>query len=532
MMALMPVISYGQTTYNQPTTFSIVNAYAYQNVLEMGDQFFIVQYNLAYAVAADAPSSVGECYLGSILYSGVAVGTVQPVSYFRTVGAGVDSQWFYSVYFSSDDVTSLGLDWSVPANYSVSMVGNPTLTWAGGTPPAPANGSMTTFTSSTTLTESQETLATKVRVLAGQYQTLWGYTPQLTQEIGGVLKLTSSGEVYFTQSIVSLRQIAPGVFADSLSTANMDNTKLVADYYVDVADTDIQVYGVNWAAQTWLATDSYDISGFEMRMFRVGLPGTITGTLRDVTADLPSGADLATGTIEGDDITTYDKGEWYKIVFTTNYTLTSGHTYALVIEASGGDVGNYVVVRDVTNATIGPSSTGSYSLVVGDPTGTILAIGTGGAGGSVVVGGSVYVTYAFGSRCSSTDSGATWTKFSDSIMFTILSIDGASGAYQAKLAAHLDETTFGVPAGGLNTLAESFGLSRNWLTTLLWFFISIGLAIVSAKAIRNNKPIMPILFLMMPIGSYAGFLPLNITIIAATISALGMVWVFGYSKSV
>lgn len=487
-MALLPSMALA-TTYNQPTTFSMIWAGAYQSCLETNDQFFIAQYDIRYAVPANAPPSVGEAYLGSVKYSGASVGTVQPFSYFDAAGT---SEWFYAVYFTAAQVTALGLNWAVPANYSMEMVGNPTLTWDGGAPPTPQN--LATFSiwyTSTDVIATDTQIETKIRQLALYYQQHWGGTTELVQEIGGVLKLTSYGETYFTSSISSLRIMAPNIFADSLSVADMSESKLISDYYIDITNTDVSVYGANWAAQTFTVSDSYEISGVDVRLYRVGTPGTITASVRAIVAGLPSGGDLATGTYDGDTISMFDRGEWYKITFTTNYQGTSGTQYAIVLRATAGDVNNYFVARDASAGT-----------------------------------------YTGGQRCSSVNSGGAWAaNAGHDIIFAIISIEGASGAYQAKLAAHLDETEFGLQEDSINNLADSWGLSRSWMTSLIWLLISIGVGIVGCLAIRNSRPLFPVLLLMMPIGSYTGFLPLNITLIAGFICALGIVYVFAFRQA-
>ena len=485
-------------TYTQPTTFTIGDAYAYQSVLEVGDEFFIAKFYINYAVPANSPASVGEAYLGSIKYNAVSIGTVQPYSFFNASGT---AEWFYAVYLTAAEAdaydTFFGAPmWANPLNFSMQIVGNPTLTWAGGAPPAPqttTSFSSNSFNSNTDVATTRSTIIEPlIRVLAAYYEQRWGSSYDLVQEIGGVLKLTTSGEQYFGQSISSLRIMAPGVFADSLSVADMEDEKLISDYYIDLTDTDVPIYGAEWSSQTFTASDSYEISGVDVRIYRVGNPGTVTARLRAVALGVPSGADLAVGTINGNLLSTYDRGEWEKIVFTTNVSLVSGTTYSIVLRATTGNINNRVVWRD-------------------DSAGT----------------------YTGGTRCASVNSGVAWGIYvNDDFIFAILSIEGASGAYQSKLSSHLDETEFGLPAGGINNLAASWGLSRNWFTSILWLLLSLAIGIVASLAIKNNRPLFPLILVMLPIGNYTGFLLLNITIIVGLICALALVYVFAFSKSI
>jgi len=489
------------TTYQQPTTFTIDNAFALQSVLEEGDEFFIGMFTLNYATPANAPMSVGEAYLGSIKYNAISIGTVVPNSFFKVTGTSVTAEWFYAVYLTAAEVDAYdiffggGGMWANPLNFSMQIVGNPTLTWAGGAPPLPQSTSSfgtISFNANTDVATTTPIATNLIRYLARYYEDKWGPSYILWQEIGGTIKLTSTGENYFTQSITSLRIMCPDVFADSLSVADMTDEKLISDYYIDVTDTDVPIYGAEWSAQTFTASDAYQISGVDVRLYRIGAPGTVTASLRAIALGVPDGADLAVGTINGNLLSTYNRGEWEKIVFTTNYQLTSGVTYSIVLRATTGNIANQVVWRD-------------------DSTGT----------------------YAGGTRCASVNSGGAWGIYpNDDFIFAILSIEGASGAYQSKLSSHLDETEFGLQAGGINNLAASWGLSRNWFTSLLWLMISLAVGIVSSLALKNNRPLFPLMLVMLPIGNYTGFLLLNITIIVGLFCALALVYVFAFSKSI
>jgi hypothetical protein len=501
VLLLIPSLAYA-LTYNQPTTFTIgdasgpLNAYAFQSVLEPGDQFFMARFYVSYAVPANAPDSVGEAYLGSAKYNGTLLGTVQPYAFFDALGV---AEWFYAIYLTASEVTAWNTFfgatmWATPANYSMQIVGNPMLTWAGGAPPAPketVSFTSASFNANTDVATTTPIVEQTIRYLATYYEQRWGGAYDMVQEVGGVLKLTSTGEQYFATSITSLRVMAPGVFADSLTVADLSESKLITDYYVDLTDTNVQIYGVEWSAQTFTATDSYQISGIDVRLYRSGAaPGNITARLRAVALGVPDGPDLATGTINGNNITTYNRGEWYKIIFTTNVQLTSGTTYSVVLDAAAGNAVNFIVWRD--------SSTG---------------------------------TYAGGTRCASANSGVAWGISTHDFVFAIVSIEGASGAYQDKLSSHLDETEFGLRAGSINNLANSWGLSRNWTTSMLWLMFSLGAGIVASLAIKNNRPLFPIILIMLPIGSYSGFLLLNITIIVGLICALALVYVFAFKQT-
>jgi len=224
----------------------------------------------------------------------------------------------------------------------------------------------------------------------------------------------------------------------------------------------------------------------------VGNPGTVTLSLRSTLAGVPDGGDLVSGTIDGDDFSTYTGGEWYEIPFTENYTVTSGTTYALVVRATAGGVANYVNVR--------VDSAGDYDG---------------------------------GQRCQSADSGVTWaaTAASD-IIFAVKALTEDNAAYRQKLLIRLDPTEFGNPAGGLEDLADRLNLSYPWMTSLIWMGISIWVAIAGYWVTREDgRVVLPVLTIMMPIGGITGFMPWVWVAMAMFFFFMGLIYTFTWGKS-
>ena len=102
-----------------------------------------------------------------------------------------------------------------------------------------------------------------------------------------------------------------------------------------------QVYGNNWYAQTFLTTSAHTVSEVRLKIYRVLLPGTFTVSIRATDAGDPSGADLTSGTIDGDILTANAAGDWYTIEL-TEYDLEDATTYAIVVRAVSGNATNYV----------------------------------------------------------------------------------------------------------------------------------------------------------------------------------------------
>ena len=138
------------------------------------------------------------------------------------------------------------------------------------------------------------------------------------------------------------------------------------------------IFSSGWYAQTFTPSVNHVISSVKLLIFRLGSPGVLTVSIRATSGGLPTGADLATGTTDGDTLTADSAGEWREITFAVGASLLASTKYAIVCRQSGTPGGNYVGWR----------SDGSSP------------------------------TYADGALCTSGDSGASWLEGSgDDEMF-------------------------------------------------------------------------------------------------------------------
>ena len=125
------------------------------------------------------------------------------------------------------------------------------------------------------------------------------------------------------------------------------------EYYNEGDTSAGQYYGVNWTGQTFKPDSTFTILYVKLKLARVGSPGTITVSIRATSAGLPTGADLISGTTDGDTLTTNAAGEWRTITLFPGTTLTADTTYAIVVRALDGDIStNYMWWRaDNTSPT-------------------------------------------------------------------------------------------------------------------------------------------------------------------------------------
>ena len=80
---------------------------------------------------------------------------------------------------------------------------------------------------------------------------------------------------------------------------------------------------------------AFTIASVTFKMYRTLTPGTVTCELTAVDGDgKPTGSVLATGTTDGDTLTTSTAGEERTITFTTPYTLEASTQYAVYVKAS------------------------------------------------------------------------------------------------------------------------------------------------------------------------------------------------------
>jgi len=140
--------------------------------------------------------------------------------------------------------------------------------------------------------------------------------------------------------------------------------------YITGDDFAYAPFGNRRAAQTFTPSISHEVTSVKLKLLRYGYPGTLTVSIKATTGLVPSGADLSSGTIDGDTLSTSGY-EWVSIPQTSYPSLTAGTKYAIVIKAPLGDYSNYVAVA-------GDSSS---------------------------------PTYTGGNYCYSSDSGANWTAF-------------------------------------------------------------------------------------------------------------------------
>lgn len=118
------------------------------------------------------------------------------------------------------------------------------------------------------------------------------------------------------------------------------------EYYITGDNTRTDVRGSLWKAQTFTPATSHKITSITGRLYRTGNPGTLTVSIRvtDVNGH-PTGADLCSGTTDGNTLPTGSPYEWREITLGTGYQISASIKYAIVLRALSGTLSNTVSWR-------------------------------------------------------------------------------------------------------------------------------------------------------------------------------------------
>lgn len=113
------------------------------------------------------------------------------------------------------------------------------------------------------------------------------------------------------------------------------------EYYNTGADDIVYLYETLQEAQSFTPSVSFTIYYIKFLMYRTGSPGTITVELKVTDGDgKPTGSILASGTTNGNTLTTDSGGEWREITFSVPYTLSFGIKYIIIAHARDGVYAN------------------------------------------------------------------------------------------------------------------------------------------------------------------------------------------------
>ena len=109
--------------------------------------------------------------------------------------------------------------------------------------------------------------------------------------------------------------------------------------YYNTGDNNVNsVFDPKWEAQTFTPQITHRITKVKIKIYRRDLPGILSVEIRATdTEGKPSGINLASGTIDGNNFTDDEAGAWYEVDLGAGAILYSGAKYAIVLgnSASG-----------------------------------------------------------------------------------------------------------------------------------------------------------------------------------------------------
>lgn len=110
---------------------------------------------------------------------------------------------------------------------------------------------------------------------------------------------------------------------------------------------------------------SYTLTHVKILSRRINSPGIFKAAIQAVDDDgLPDGVDLASGTINGNNISTSDT--WNTITFDSPITLDPDTTYAIVLTTPDEPPAAYIIIKyDATSPTYANGSFGANTLASG-----------------------------------------------------------------------------------------------------------------------------------------------------------------------
>jgi hypothetical protein len=258
--------------------------------------------------------------------------------------------------------------------------------------------------------------------------------------------------------------------------------------YLNTGDTGASsLYTTNWRGQTFTPSAGHTVTSVKLLIYRTGNPGTFTVSIRGTAAGVPSGADLCSGTTDGDALSLDGAGEWKEITFGSGTPLTAGTMYAIVARSAGADSSNSVCWRlDSTSPTydgtvVTSSNSGSsWSIASGSDYmfeewaqyltfGPKLALLRSGSVASGIVGAGNRVASAIRSASVSVGSSVTASRAFAGLRSASLSV----GASVTSTAVKALTRTAAISSGIVATASKGIGKTAS---------IALGIVAVGSKA--------------------------------------------------
>ena len=319
--------------------------------------------------------------------------------------------WYTNQYYSADGLSfltrigSFSFGSCTPVGNGGTVSGTVTATVGG----APITGATVALGARTVTTDVNGSYSF-ANIPAGVYPVISASNPGFTSS--SVNSIVVSDSTTTTQNFSLANAASSACLTDTTQTDFQAGTPTAVDLVtspgdvillggpmVDQQNTTLGTSGVGvttttWGGQTFTPSVTGKLDKVDLNMFCSGCTGTtpnLTLSLRATSGGLPTGADLASGTITG-----FSSGAavFYTATFGTPPTVTAGTQYALAVRPTANpSPGTYALTRSGT-ATAGSDVYAGGTRVSGATSGTVWSIPlTGGV--STDAGFRVYIDAGF-----------------------------------------------------------------------------------------------------------------------------------------
>ena len=137
---------------------------------------------------------------------------------------------------------------------------------------------------------------------------------------------------------------------------------VLQDFYNTGANTFSGIGDTRPSAQIFTASSSYALTSIRLLMYKVGSPGTITVSIRNVTGEpqtaVPTGPDLESGTTDGNTLTVSTDGEWRETTLDSPFNCVSGNKYAIVVICTASPYAFRWMADDASPTYLGGNTAG------------------------------------------------------------------------------------------------------------------------------------------------------------------------------
>jgi hypothetical protein len=215
LFLLLPIASPVFAIADPDSPPAVNGVWVYHDLLEDGDVGVLVDYFIDYA--APPTETATEAYLAAFIDTDGST-ILRATALYTYVDSGYGHGYIWT-YFTPTEVAAYSIDSADSALYSVWLMGNPTLAWAGDPPKTTAGIDYWQPASTSTAT----LFALRILAAADGLELDWSLDMIEATPLGN--KLTAIGEEYFVNVVPNLRTIAPAAFSsgtEMLTPADID----------------------------------------------------------------------------------------------------------------------------------------------------------------------------------------------------------------------------------------------------------------------------------------------------------------------